>query len=99
MRQKQIKNTTAFAMSNGKKGCGRGKKRKGELFNVSVVLAGEIVEGLIMGIVEGLKRCQLTQEKRCCECSVFQYINSHDTSRHDDTPNNTMEFALQPTAV
>ena len=30
------------------------KKKKGELLNASVVLAGEIVEGLIMGIVEGL---------------------------------------------
>ena len=54
LRQKQIKNTTAFAMSNGKKGRGGSKKKRGEFLNVSVVLAGKIVEGLIMGIVEGL---------------------------------------------
>ena len=54
LRQKQIENSTEFTMSNSKKGRGRGTKKKGEFLNVSVVLAGEIVEGLIMGIVVGL---------------------------------------------
>ena len=30
------------------------RKKNGELLNASVVSAGKIVEGLIMGIVEGL---------------------------------------------
>ena len=53
-RQKQTESSNLFTMGAGKDKRTKSKKRKGEFLNGSVVLAGEIVEGLIMGIVGGL---------------------------------------------
>ena len=41
-------------MGSGKDKRTKSKRKKGEFLNASVVLAGEIVEGLIRGIVEGM---------------------------------------------
>lgn len=53
--QKRIENRSKFTMGSGSNKRPKKKtKNKGELLNASVVSAGEIVEGLIIGIVEGL---------------------------------------------
>ena len=54
LRQKQTENSNLFTMGSGKDKRTKSKRKKGEFLNASVVLAGEIVEGLIRGIVEGL---------------------------------------------
>ena len=54
LRQKQTENSNLLTMGGGKDKRTKSKKRKGEFLNGSVVLGCEIVEGLIMGIVEGL---------------------------------------------
>ena len=54
MRQKQTENSNLFTMGSSKDKRNKSKRKKGEFLNASVVLAGEIVEGLIRGIVEGM---------------------------------------------
>ena len=54
LRQKQTENSNLFTMGSGKDKRTKSKRKKGEFLNASVVLAGEIVEGLIRGIVEGM---------------------------------------------
>ena len=54
LRQKQTENSNLFTMGSSKDKRNKSKRKKGEFLNASVVLAGEIVEGLIRGIVEGM---------------------------------------------
>ena len=54
LRQKQTENSNLFTMGSGKDKRTKSKRKKGEFLNASVVLAGEILEGLIRGIVEGM---------------------------------------------
>ena len=54
LRQKQAENSNLFTMGSSKDKRNKSKRKKGEFLNASVVLAGEIVEGLIRGIVEGM---------------------------------------------
>lgn len=54
LRQKQTENSNLFTMGSSKDKRNKSKRKNGEFLNASAVLAGEIVEGLIRGIVEGM---------------------------------------------